>query len=305
MSSKYSLKSLPGHKPGNAIPAFFFAHGSPALMTESGAAKSGRFTKGFEGGPNGQQANFLRQFGPFLLETYKPKGIVVFSAHWEVDANAPILITDNTEAWQMSQDALYYDYYGFPDPMYQLRFQSKPDPELSQEVAALLSAAGINNSKVQNKRGFDHGVYIPFKLMFGDKLDVPLVEVGQYVNPEANLKLGSAIASLAKEGYLILCGGLTIHTFKDWQAWDRVTADPGYDALMSTLVDAHEEEDLLQQKQRLLDITTHPYFRKAHPTIEHFTPLYIAAGVGQALEGQTKVVSNVWGAQTAAYGVGA
>lgn len=34
-------------------------------------------------GPKGPLATFLKDFGPALLKKYQPKGIVVFSAHWE------------------------------------------------------------------------------------------------------------------------------------------------------------------------------------------------------------------------------
>ena len=63
---RQTLDSLPS-TPDN-IPAFFFAHGSPILVS------SGR---------KGPLATFLADFGPALLQKYQPKGIVVFSAHWE------------------------------------------------------------------------------------------------------------------------------------------------------------------------------------------------------------------------------
>ena len=80
------------------IPAFFFAHGSPALLQESGMHLGGRFPNDFQ--------------GSFLLDKYRPKGIVVFSAHWETKAGEAIQIMDNHADWQSRN--LYYDYYGFP-----------------------------------------------------------------------------------------------------------------------------------------------------------------------------------------------
>lgn len=94
------------------IPAFFFAHGTPALLKEASGLQD-RFDSGFEGGCDGPQASFLHQFGQYLLQTYKPKAIVVFSAHFETHDSNPIQILDNTAAWQSKN--LYYDYYGFPE----------------------------------------------------------------------------------------------------------------------------------------------------------------------------------------------
>jgi hypothetical protein len=36
-------------------------------------------------GRDGPLGQFLDDFGPALVEKYNPKGIVVFSAHWETD----------------------------------------------------------------------------------------------------------------------------------------------------------------------------------------------------------------------------
>lgn len=73
-----ALKSLPATP--EKIPAFFFAHGSPMLVYPPPAQVEGL---GSHMGSKGPLAQFLAEFGPALLKKYKPKGIVVFSAHWE------------------------------------------------------------------------------------------------------------------------------------------------------------------------------------------------------------------------------
>lgn len=110
----------------------------------------------FEGSWNGPQAAFLRAFGPFLLETYAPKAIVVFSAHWETEAGEAIMIADNDAQWQ--SENLYYDYYNFPEACYHLRFDSKTDGKVAARVAELLTRSDIPNKVVKNERGLDHGV---------------------------------------------------------------------------------------------------------------------------------------------------
>ena len=106
------LSSLLSETSAADIPAFFFAHGSPALLQESGMHLGGRFPNDFQGSYDGEQAAFLKAFGSFLLDKYRPKGIVVFSAHWETKAGEAIQIMDNHADWQSRN--LYYDYYGFP-----------------------------------------------------------------------------------------------------------------------------------------------------------------------------------------------
>lgn len=149
----HSLDKLKAHQPGSPIPAFFFAHGSPALLKESGSKFAGL---DFGGSWDGPQAAFLRQFGPFLLETYAPKAIVVFSAHWETEPGGKITIADNDADWQSAN--LYYDYYNFPEECYHLKFKSKTDSQIAHRVANLLTLSGIPNQVAKNERGLDHGV---------------------------------------------------------------------------------------------------------------------------------------------------
>lgn len=139
------------YKENLPIPSFCFAHGSPALLKEAGNFFS---MPGFTGAHDGSQASFLREFGPFLLKTYKPKAIVVFSAHWETGLGRKIQIMDNDTEW----NDLYYDYYGFPDEMYKLKFEAIGDPNLSSRIKQLLDKAKIPSEIIKNQRGFDHGV---------------------------------------------------------------------------------------------------------------------------------------------------
>jgi hypothetical protein len=75
-----ALPSTPGR-----IPSFYFAHGSPALAFPPNSPRPGMEAIMEAMGPHSPLANFLRDFGPALLEKYKPKGIAVFSAHWETN----------------------------------------------------------------------------------------------------------------------------------------------------------------------------------------------------------------------------
>lgn len=143
--------------------------------------------------------------------------------------------------------------------------------------------------------------FVPFKIMFGDACPVPIIEVSQYVSLEANLRLGKALEALRHEGVLILAGGLTVHTFRDMQAWSPRTADPGYFDFESGVRTAIAHPDGETRSAALLEATRHDYYRKAHPTIEHFTPIAIAAGAGSS--GNSLVVSDLHGAITAAFGI--
>src|SRR5690606_18957619 len=95
---------------------------------------------------------------------------------------------------------LIYDYYGFPPHTYELRYPAPGEPALAQQVAQLLSQAG-QPAGVDSQRGFDHGVFIPLKLMFPDA-SVPVIQLSllQSLEPMAHLQAGAALNPLRDDG---------------------------------------------------------------------------------------------------------
>lgn len=218
-----ALESLPSTP--DKIPAFFFGHGSPMLQWPADLPhRMGGAT--FEtNGPNGPLAKFLADFGPALLEKYKPKGIVVFSAHWETRGErlGTRLAIAEMPDWQTTDGFIFavtdygnsqpllMDYFGFDPALYKLKFVSDGSSELSARVVELFKEAGMpaRATKVSESRGrdgrgfngpgFDHGVFIPFRIMFGHEFhDIPIVQasIDESLNPESNWAIGRAISKL-------------------------------------------------------------------------------------------------------------
>ncbi|CAE6424597.1 unnamed protein product [Rhizoctonia solani] len=321
---KAALDSLPLASENNGkIPAFFFAHGSPNLLRDTTGDPI--FSNMRSQDINGTLPRFLRMFGPALLEKYNPKGIVVFSAHWEEDEE--VLVSDYDE------NPLLMDYYGFEPWMYRVKFNSRGDPALSARIVEALKAGGFRSRTLGKMEwrghdgrrgasgvGFDHGVFVPFKFMFGDEFtSIPIVEVSQDgdLSPERNWEIGRAVDCLRQVfvhsvnpsyhpcyhiiGYLILSGGLTIHTFQDWSAWHEDSAAPPYLAFHKALMRALIIQDPIERKKALLSLTSDPAFRISHPREDHFTPLYIAAGAGDV--GGSIVLDANYGLASVAFGI--
>lgn len=95
----------------------------------------------------------LQGIGREITQKVKPKAIVVFSAHWQAGRN-------NVEVNTAEFTDLIYDYYGFPDHYYKVKYPSVGSKELGEKVLGLLKDAGIEAEAV--KRGLDHGVFAPF-----------------------------------------------------------------------------------------------------------------------------------------------
>jgi len=302
-----ALAALPAVPSGGKIPSFFFGHGQPMLIWPESVPPPDREMFASMG-PKGPLATFLKDFGPALMEKYKPKAIVVFSAHWETRRER--VVTDYGD-----ENPLLMDYFGFTPELYQVQFKSRGDSALSRKIVELFKKHDLparTSVKLEPRgrdgRGFsgpglDHGVFVPFKLMFGDTIDIPVVQVSidESLSPEANWEVGKALDELRSEGVLILSGGLMIHTFQDFSAFSEDTAKPIYKTWDRAILDAVATPTPEARRKAMMDLTSHPGFRKSHPREEHFIPLYIAAGCGA--EGEARVISGIYGAPTFAFGL--
>src|SRR3982750_58350 len=92
----------------------------------------------------------------------RPKAVLVISGHW--DAERPTLNVAD-------KPGLLFDYYGFPEHTYRLTYPVDGAPALAGQVRELLAQAGFD-SAMESERGLDHGVFVPFKLVYPDA-DVP------------------------------------------------------------------------------------------------------------------------------------
>ncbi|GAA5938703.1 DODA-type extradiol aromatic ring-opening family dioxygenase [Sporobolomyces koalae] len=311
------LQALPTlEENGNKIPSVFLAHGQPMLLMPPHLAKNSPMlaTLGEIQGPDGLLSQFLQDLGPVLLQKYSPKAIVVFSAHFESDGGG--IVTDYDE------NPLLYDYFGFPKEMYDIKFRSSGDSDLAQHVVELLHKAGISRSRLTTRKqargrdgrghegpGLDHGVFVPFKLMFGDQAPIPIVQVSipSDLSPLAQRSIGQALEPLRAEGILIVSGGLTIHTFQDFSAFSPTTAKPIFHSFEASIISAVSEPDYHERKSKMDSLVKSKGFRESHPREEHFVPIYIAAGAANDSEKndgkKSKLLSGLWGAKTVIFGI--
>lgn len=224
---------------------------------------------------------YLRGFTDTLGE--KPRAVLIISGHWE--ETRP---TVNTGA----SPPLLYDYGGFPPHTYQLRWPAPGDPDLAASVADLLHAAGIDSGS-DASRGWDHGVFVPMKVMF-PSADIPTVQLSLQsgLDPATHLAIGKALTPLRKEGVLILGSGQTYHNMRGFLNGDGA-ADPAAEAF-----DAWLREAMLNGKTRgqaLIDWARAPGAREAQPHEDHLLPLMVAAGAASGEPGQIAFHGHAFG----------
>ncbi|XP_069124919.1 uncharacterized protein [Argopecten irradians] len=237
-------------------PVIFLSHGAgPSYYMD---VKQTPMFKGLD--KNSKAATVLRNFvADHQIRT--PKAIVVFSAHWEETS-----CTVNTK----ENHTLLYDYGGFPPEAYTIEWPVTGDPEVARRVKGLLEARGIT-CKEEKKRGLDHGVFVPLKLVF-PKADIPVVQVSllRSMDMSEHLKIGEALSTLSKENILVIGSGFATHAglskdlpwaepFKEWL--HDVISNPKYSAN--------------ERKTKILNFKTVETFSKAHPSREHFIPIGI------------------------------
>lgn len=197
-----------------------------------------------------------------------PRAILAVSGHWEEPE-----LTVQTHP----NPPMYYDYGGFPEFTYHVKYPAPGSPEVAARVGELLDGAGIA-VRYDDRRGFDHGVFAPFVVAYPDA-DVPILQLSikKSYDPAEHLAAGRALAPLRDEGVLIVGSGFTFHNLAIFgPAGARPSAE--FDGWLSeALVDASPAE----RTQRLLRWESAPSARVAHPAEDHLIPLMVAVGAAE------------------------
>jgi 4,5-DOPA dioxygenase extradiol len=209
--------------------------------------------------------DFLGGILPSLPE--QPKAILIVSGHWE-EADFTVHTGEKPE--------LLFDYYGFPEHTYRLRWDAPGAPDLARRVKGLLEGAGFAVAE-NATRGWDHGVFIPMKVVVPDA-DIPTVQLSlrKDLDPEAHIRAGQTLAALRDEGVLIVGSGMSFHNMRTLGQDVTAQADLFDDALSAAVTD----QDADTRRARVADWTSLPQARFAHPREEHLLPLMVALGAG-------------------------
>lgn len=241
-----------------AMPALYLGHGAPPLF---------------------EDREWMAQLHAWAQALPVPTSILIVSAHWEA---APVSITGGEPT------ELVYDFAGFDPVYFDMRYDTPPARTLVDRVVATLSPdVAVHEHRT---RGIDHGAWVPLKVMYPDA-DVPVAQLSLPTHePEALLALGRRLRDLRDEGVLVIGSGFLTHglpfltpdNFHDnvVPGWSRDFDDWAADALARGDVD-----ELARYRQQ-------PSARYAHPTVEHYTPLFVALGAATDPEAVTTTIDG-------------
>ncbi|MBQ0798776.1 MAG: dioxygenase [Porticoccaceae bacterium] len=201
----------------------------------------------------------------------KPAAILIISAHWE--ENQPVITSK-------AKPGLYYDYYNFPEETYHIDYPLAGCASLTQKVEKLLAGQGFD-ARLDDQRDFDHGVFVPLKLVYPDA-DIPCVQLSlvNTLDPQFHIQIGRALAPLRAENVLIIGSGLTFHNMGAFFAPDAADVDKGNNAFQDWLIDVCTSKliDEKQREQRLTRWDSASSARYCHPREEHLLPLHVCYG---------------------------
>ncbi len=226
-------------------PLLFISHGAPTFA--------------LDGGVLGAQ---LTALGKQLTDV---KALLIISPHWQ---------TEILEVMTTSQPETIHDFYGFPQPLYELSYPALGMPSLALQTIQLLKNKGFE-VKENPTRGLDHGAWTPLIHLLPDvNLPVFQVSLPHSFDPRDAYHLGQAISSLRSDGVLILCSGSMTHNLGDLRLGAQ--GDLPYVQKFSDWVKQAIIEDRLEALFNYRQMA--PDGVRAHPTEEHFLPLFIALG---------------------------
>nr|WP_235174781.1 class III extradiol ring-cleavage dioxygenase [Tomitella biformata] len=245
------------------MPALYLSHGAPPLFDDP---------------------LWISQLFAWAQDLPTPKSILIVSAHWEA---APLTLSAPA-----AHTPLVYDFGGFAERYFHMQYATPDANPLARRVLAAMPDSEPVHA--HPSRGLDHGAWVPLKIMYPDA-DVPVLQLSMPTHDPARLlSLGRRLQSLREEGVLVIGSGFMTHglpylsrenfahnTVPAWSVDFDVWAA---DALARGDVDALS--DFRAQAPGM------PY---AHPTVEHFTPLFVT--LGAAVDPELPVQTIIEGTQ--------
>lgn len=242
------------------MPALYIGHGAPPLLDDPVWS--------------GQLAAWARDLP-------RPKAILIVSAHWE---SAPVCLS-------ASRAPLVYDFGGFDPKYFSMTYETPDATALSQRIAAMMPSSEPVHQ--HTSRGLDHGAWVPLRIMYPDA-DIPVLQMSLPTHdPVRLLKLGERLRPLRDEGVLVIGSGFLTHGLPFLNDF-RIDADvPGwsgdFDAWAGEALARGDVDELANYRSKAPGM---PY---AHPTVEHYSPLFVTLGAATTPDAPgEQVIDGFW-----------
>jgi 4,5-DOPA dioxygenase extradiol len=241
----------------DSMPALFISHGAPSIALEKH-----------------DQDDFTRAAAAYGATLAVARAIVIVSAHWQ---------SRDLRVNAVAKPETIYDFGGFSEELYRIRYEAPGDPALSREIATLLGGA-----ELEETRGWDHGLWVPLRILLPEAL-IPIVEIAQPfpTTPEELMRIGRMLAPLRDRGVVIIGSGGIVHNLRAIHLSDKAAPVDDwareFDAWFATHLAARDFVALTRYR----DLA--PHADLAVPTPEHFEPVFITLGATRASDTLTTI----------------
>ena len=242
------------------MPALYIGHGAPPLLDDP---------------------IWSGQLRALAAKLPRPKAILIVSAHWE---SAPLSLS-------ASGVPLVYDFGGFDPKYYRMTYATPDATALAQRIAAAMPDTEPVHQHAS--RGLDHGAWVPLTIMYPNA-DIPVVQMSLPTqDPGRLLTLGARLRELRDEGVLVIGSGFLTHGLPFLTDWSIDAQAPGwsvdFDAWAADAIARGDLDELASFKDKA------PGMPFAHPTVEHYTPLFVALGAASDPEAPAdQVIDGFW-----------
>ncbi|GAA3686694.1 class III extradiol ring-cleavage dioxygenase [Nocardioides ginsengisoli] len=242
------------------MPALYIGHGAPPLLDD---------------------ALWSSQLAAWAGDLPRPKAILIVSAHWE---SAPLSLT-------ASGVPLVYDFGGFAPKYYQMTYETPDATAFAARVAAMMPRTEPIHQHAS--RGLDHGAWVPLKIMYPEA-DIPVLQMSMPTHdPGRLMEIGRRLKPLRDEGVLIIGSGFLTHGLPFLTSWQIDADAPGwstdFDAWAGEAMARGDVDELASYRSKA------PGMPFAHPTVEHYTPLFVTLGAAtDPTEPGDQVIDGFW-----------
>jgi 4,5-DOPA dioxygenase extradiol len=242
------------------MPALYLGHGAPPLLDDR---------------------LWSSELVAWAGDLPRPKAILIVSAHWE---SAPVSLS-------ASRAPLVYDFGGFDPKYYRMKYETPDASALAKRIAGLMPASEPVHQ--HTSRGLDHGAWVPLKIMYPGA-DIPVLQMSLPTHdPVRLMKLGERLRPLRDEGVLIIGSGFLTHGLPFLKEFRIDAAAPGwskdFDAWAGEAMARGDVDTLVNYRSKAPGM---PY---AHPTVEHYSPLFVTLGAATTPdEPGRQVIDGFW-----------
>jgi 4,5-DOPA dioxygenase extradiol len=234
------------------MPTLYLSHGAPPLFDDAG---------------------WIQELFAWAQALPRPRAILIVSAHWE---SAPLSLSASAPG-----TPLVYDFAGFDRRYFEMRYAT-PD---AGALAARVAAAMPDTEPVHQhaSRGLDHGAWVPLKVMYPGG-DVPVLQLSMPTHdPGRLLDIGRRLRPLRDEGVLVIGSGFMTHGLpyltREMASGGSVPSwSADFDAWVADALARGDVDTLASYRSKA------PAVQFAHPTVEHYTPLFVTLGAATDAE---------------------